>query len=141
MTGNGGQHARCSAACCPAGRRVPAELDIAPFYQPVGGNVVGGDWHDIVPLPGGRAALIVGDAMGHGPEAATIMVQLRTAAHILARQGLTPEQLLSQLDAVAADMDQTAADAAAPPFATCVYAVIDPADSSFTAAQAATCHR
>lgn len=120
----------------PGRPRVPAELDIAPFYQPVGGNVVGGDWHDIVPLPGGRAALIVGDAMGHGPEAATIMVQLRTAAHILARQGLTPEQLLSQLDAVAADMDQTAADAAAPPFATCVYAVIDSADSSFTAAQA-----
>jgi serine phosphatase RsbU (regulator of sigma subunit) len=120
----------------PGRPRVPAELDIASFYQPVGGNVVGGDWHDIVPLPGGRAALIVGDAMGHGPEAATIMVQLRTAAHILARQGLTPEQLLSQLDAVAADMDQTAADAAAPPFATCVYAVIDSADSSFTAAQA-----
>jgi serine phosphatase RsbU (regulator of sigma subunit) len=120
----------------PGRPRIPAELDIAPFYQPVGDSVVGGDWHDIVPLPGGRAALIVGDAMGHGPEAATIMVQLRTAAHILARQDLTPEQLLSQLDAVAADMDQTAADAAAPPFATCVYAVIDSADSSCTAAQA-----
>jgi serine phosphatase RsbU (regulator of sigma subunit) len=120
----------------PGRPRIPAELDIAPFYQPVGDNVVGGDWHDIVPLPGGRAALIVGDAMGHGPEAATIMVQLRTAAHILARQDLTPEQLLSQLDAVAADMDQTAADAAAPPFATCVYAIIDSADSSCTAAQA-----
>jgi serine phosphatase RsbU (regulator of sigma subunit) len=120
----------------PGRPRIPAELDIAPFYQPVGDSVVGGDWHDIVPLPGGRAALIVGDAMGHGPEAATIMVQLRTAAHILARQDLTPEQLLSQLDAVAADMDQTAADAAAPPFATCVYAIIDSADSSCTAAQA-----
>jgi serine phosphatase RsbU (regulator of sigma subunit) len=115
---------------------VPAELDIAPFYQPVGDNVVGGDWHDIVPLPGGRTALIVGDAMGHGPEAATIMVQLRTAAHILARQDLAPEQLLSQLDTLAADMDQTTADVAAPPFATCVYAVIDPSDSSCTAAQA-----
>ena len=80
----------------PGRPQVPAELDIAPLYQPVGDNVVGGDWHDIVPLPGGRAALIVGDAMGHGPEAATIMVQLRTAAHILARQDPTPEQLLSQ---------------------------------------------
>jgi serine phosphatase RsbU (regulator of sigma subunit) len=120
----------------PGRPQAPAELDIAPFYQPVGGNVVGGDWHDIVPLSRGRAALIVGDAMGHGPEAATIMVQLRTAAHILARQDLTPEQLLSQLDALAADMDQTMVDATAPPFATCVYAVIDSADSSCTAAQA-----
>jgi serine phosphatase RsbU (regulator of sigma subunit) len=120
----------------PGRPQVPAELDIAPFYQPVGDNVVGGDWHDIVPLPGGRAALIVGDAMGHGPEAATIMVQLRTAAHILARQDPAPEQLLSQLDALAADMDQTTADATVPPFATCVYTVIDAADSSCTAAQA-----
>jgi serine phosphatase RsbU (regulator of sigma subunit) len=64
------------------------------------------------------------------------MVQLRTAAHILARQDPTPEQLLSQLDALAADMDQTTADATVPPFATCVYTVIDAADSSCTAAQA-----
>jgi GAF domain-containing protein len=57
---------------------VPDGLEVAPVYQPVGDNVVGGDWHDIVPLSGGRAALMVGDAMGHGPEAAAIMVQLRT---------------------------------------------------------------
>ena len=120
----------------PGRPQVPAELDIAPFYQPVGDNVVGGDWHDIVPLSAGRTALIVGDAMGHGPEAATIMVQLRTAAHILARQDPTPEQLLSQLDALAADMDQTTADATAPPFATCVYTVIDSVGSSCTVAQA-----
>ena len=54
--------------------------------------MVGGDWHDIVPLPGGRAALIVGDAMGHGPEAAAVMVQLRTAAHTLADLELPPER-------------------------------------------------
>ena len=38
--------------------------------------MVGGDWHDIVALPGGRVTLVVGDAMGHGPEAAAVMVQL-----------------------------------------------------------------
>src|ERR1019366_5213729 len=62
----------------------PAGLEVAHRYLPVGASVVGGDWHDIVPLTGGRAALIVGDAMGHGPEAAAVMVQLRTAAHTLA---------------------------------------------------------
>jgi serine phosphatase RsbU (regulator of sigma subunit) len=49
-------------------------MEVAHRYFPVGASVVGGDWHDIVRLPGGRAAMIVGDAMGHGPEAAAVMV-------------------------------------------------------------------
>src|SRR6202046_1880351 len=97
----------------PGRPQVPAELDIAPFYQPVGDNVVGGDWHDIVPLPGGRAALIVGDAMGHGPEAAAVMVQLRTAAHTLADLDLPPGQVLRRLDKIAAGL-------AGPFAATCI---------------------
>jgi hypothetical protein len=108
---------------------VPAGLEVARRYLPVGESVVGGDWHDIVPLSGGRAALIVGDAMGHGPEAAAVMVQLRTAAHALAELGLPPEQVLSRLDRMAAGM-------AAAPFATCICAVLDPADRSCVIAQA-----
>jgi serine phosphatase RsbU (regulator of sigma subunit) len=80
--------------------------------------VVGGDWHDIVALPGGRAALIVGDAMGHGPEAAAVMVQLRTAAHTLAELDLPPGEVLGKLDRMAAGLPGA-------PFATCVAAVID----------------
>jgi len=105
---------------------VPDGLEVASVYQPVGDNVVGGDWHDIVPLSGGRAALMVGDAMGHGPEAAAIMVQLRTAAHMLASLELPPEEVLRRLDTMAAGMDPTAEGLTAAPFATCVYAVIDP---------------
>jgi len=107
---------------------VPAGLEVAHCYLPVGASVVGGDWHDIVPLPGGRAALIMGDAMGHGPEAAAVMVQLRTAAHTLAGLDLPPGQILHRLDQMAAGM--------AAPFATCIYAIIDPADSSCLIAQA-----
>jgi serine phosphatase RsbU (regulator of sigma subunit) len=108
---------------------VPAGLEVARRYLPVGESVVGGDWHDIVPLPGGRAALIVGDAMGHGPEAAAVMVQLRTAAHALADLELPPEEVLRRLDRMAAGM-------AAAPFATCICAVLDPADRSCVIAQA-----
>jgi serine phosphatase RsbU (regulator of sigma subunit) len=107
---------------------VPVALEVAHRYLPVGASVVGGDWHDIVPLPGGRAALIMGDAMGHGPEAAAVMVQLRTAAHTLAGLDLPPGQILHRLDRMAAGM--------AAPFATCIYAIIDPADSSCLIAQA-----
>jgi serine phosphatase RsbU (regulator of sigma subunit) len=113
----------------PARPQVPAGLEIAGRYQSVGANVVGGDWHDIVPLEDGRAALIVGDAMGHGPEAAAVMVQLRTAAHILADLELDPEEILRRLDRMAAGL-------AASPFATCIYTIIDPSASSCVIAQA-----
>ena len=74
--------------------RVPAGMEVAHRFVPVGASMVGGDWHDIVSLPGGRAALIVGDAMGHGPEAAAVMVQLRTAAHTMADLDLPPGEAL-----------------------------------------------
>jgi serine phosphatase RsbU (regulator of sigma subunit) len=130
---------------------IPAGMEVAHAYLPVGDHVVGGDWHDIVRLPDGRAALIVGDAMGHGPEAAAVMVQLRTAAHTLAELGLPPGQVLRKLDAMAAAMDTAATDppagtgppgadtmaaGTAAPFATCVYAVIDPSGGPSGIAQA-----
>jgi serine phosphatase RsbU (regulator of sigma subunit) len=114
----------------PGRARVPEGLEVARRYRAVGDNVVGGDWHDVVPLPDGRAALIVGDAMGHGPEAAAVMVQLRTAAHTLADLDLPAELMLRKLDTMAAGLAGT-------PFAaTCVYAVIDPANRSCVIAQA-----
>ena len=113
----------------PGRPKVPAGMEVAHRYVPVGDNVVGGDWHDIVPLPGGRAALVVGDAMGHGPEAAAVMVQLRTAAHTLADLELPPEQVLRRLDKIAGGV-------AAASFATCIYTVIDPSSSSCVIAQA-----
>jgi serine phosphatase RsbU (regulator of sigma subunit) len=113
----------------PGRPQIPAGLEVAQRYLPVGVSVVGGDWHDIVPLREGRAALIVGDAMGHGPEAAAVMVQLRTAAHTLADLGLPPGQMLTRLNRIAAGMATT-------PFATCICLVIDPAGSSCLAARA-----
>jgi hypothetical protein len=120
----------------PSQPSIPFGIEVAHLYVPVGDSVVGGDWHDIVLLPGGRAALIVGDAMGHGPEAAAVMVQLRTAAHTLADLDLPPQEVLSRLDAMAAGMDATAAGMAAAPFATCVYAVIDPSAGTAEIARA-----
>jgi hypothetical protein len=113
----------------PGRPEIPAGLEVAHRYLPVGASVVGGDWHDIVALTGGRAALIVGDAMGHGPEAAAVMVQLRTAAHTLADLELPPAHVLRKLDRMAAGL-------AIAPFATCISTVIDPAGSSCVIAQA-----
>lgn len=76
-------------------------------------------WHDVIALPDGRTATVVGDAMGHGPEAAAAMSQLRTAAHVLADLELPPGQLLHRLD-------RTIAAITAAPFATCICVVTGP---------------
>jgi serine phosphatase RsbU (regulator of sigma subunit) len=67
--------------------------------------------------------------MGHGPEAAAVMVQLRTAAHTLADLELPPQEVLRRLDRMAAEMPAAL-------FATCIYTVISPGGGSCVAAQA-----
>jgi hypothetical protein len=105
--------------------RVPAGLEVAARCLPASGQVIGGDWYDIIALPGGRTGLIIGDVMGHGPEAAAVMAQLRTAAHALAQLDLSPADLLGQLDRVTVTLRR-------PVLATCVYGVIDPVEESCT---------
>ena len=58
---------------------------------------VGGDWYDAFRLPSGAIALVVGDVVGHGLEAAVAMGQLRGAVGALA-QAMRPGRLLERLD-------------------------------------------
>jgi hypothetical protein len=113
----------------PGEPTVPAGMEVAQSYLPAADHIIGGDWYDILPLSAGRTALIVGDAMGHGPEAATVMVQLRAGAHALADAGLKPEMLLHRLNKMASTLKE-------PAFATCVCAVFDPATRSCVIARA-----
>jgi serine/threonine-protein kinase RsbW len=59
---------------------------------------VGGDWYDAFVRPNGSLALVVGDVVGHGLEAAVVMGQLRGAVRALAVSG-TPVQVVERLDA------------------------------------------
>lgn len=61
-------------------------FDVAVRYQPAAtGLNLGGDWYDIIALPGDRLAVIVGDVVGHQVEAAADMAQLRTVLNTLIR--------------------------------------------------------
>ncbi|KUO16607.1 stage II sporulation protein E [Streptomyces dysideae] len=92
---------------------------IAHGSLPAGqGTVIGGDWFDVLRRPGGRVSLIVGDAMGHGPESAVAMIQLRTAVRTLAGLDIPPADLVRRLDALASDTPGAS-------FATCIYAEWD----------------
>ena len=60
-------------------------LTIAARYR--AGSVraaVGGDWYDVVDLDDDRVALLVGDVVGHGMEAAVAMGRLRTGFRMIA---------------------------------------------------------
>ncbi|MFF4319107.1 SpoIIE family protein phosphatase [Streptomyces sp. NPDC001568] len=103
----------------PQDPRTAPGLEIAYRYQPAGAaDETGGDWFDVVPLPGDRTALVVGDVMGSGINAAATMGQLRATARALARLGLEPATVLTHLDAATADLGEA--------MATCVYGVYDP---------------
>jgi hypothetical protein len=108
---------------------MPAGLEVAGRCLPTAGHVIGGDWYDIIPLPGGRTGLVVGDVMGHGPEAAAVMAQLRAAAHALADLDLAPAELLQRLNRSTAMLQRIT-------LATCAYAVIDPGSHACTLAGA-----
>ncbi|GAA3390242.1 SpoIIE family protein phosphatase [Cryptosporangium minutisporangium] len=72
-------------------------------YQPAGRPLeVGGDWYDAVDLPDGRIGIMVGDCVGRGLAAATVMGQLRSAGRALLLQATGPAEVLTALDRFAA---------------------------------------
>ncbi|MFE3828953.1 SpoIIE family protein phosphatase [Streptomyces sp. NPDC059092] len=132
--------------------RLPEQsaLDLAYRYLPAESSV-GGDWFDVLALPGARVALVVGDVVGHGVHAAATMGRLRTAVANFSALDLPPEELLGHLDELVSRIDEeeegaegAGEDGAARPSegrtavtgATCVYAVYDPASGLCTVARA-----
>lgn len=75
-------------------------------YLPAANHLsVGGDWYDVVELPGDRRALIVGDCVGHDLAAATAMSQLRSASRALLLEDHHPASAVASLDAFAHTVD------------------------------------
>ncbi|MFF8285395.1 SpoIIE family protein phosphatase [Streptomyces albus] len=110
--------------------RLPEQnaVDAAYRYLPAQAGV-GGDWFDVIPLPGARVALVVGDVVGHGLHAAATMGRLRTAVHNFSSLDLPPDELLAHLDELVARIDQDptrGADTEPVTGATVLYALYDP---------------
>ncbi|MFF8267890.1 SpoIIE family protein phosphatase [Streptomyces sp. NPDC016562] len=125
-------------------------VNVAFRYLPATAGV-GGDWFDVIPLPGARVALVVGDVVGHGVHAAATMGRLRTAVHNFSTLDLPPDELLGHLDELINRIDQNEAgdggaaqegnsDGVAGPAgitgATCLYAVYDPVSGHCSMASA-----
>ncbi|MFK4247389.1 SpoIIE family protein phosphatase [Micromonospora chokoriensis] len=73
----------------------------APATRPL---KVGGDWYDTIALVDGQIGIVVGDCVGHGLRAATVMGQLRSACRALLLQDSSPSRTLTALDRFAAQL-------------------------------------
>ncbi|GAA4620009.1 SpoIIE family protein phosphatase/ATP-binding protein [Actinoallomurus vinaceus] len=127
----------------PRGQPEQDALEVAWRYLPAEA-AVGGDWFDLIPLPGARVALAMGDVVGHGLHAAVTMGRLRTAAHNFAALDLPVDEVLAHLDELVARIDsEESTDDTAEGHrgyevtgATCLYAIYDPATGVCTIARA-----
>jgi serine phosphatase RsbU (regulator of sigma subunit) len=107
-------------AVLPASLPAVDGWSVAVRYLPAGRTDAGGDFYDLVPLDGGRLAMFVGDVMGRGVKAASVMAQMRSAMRTLIAIDPEPVALMTGLDRVfeTLHVDQ---------LVTTVYALADPA--------------
>ncbi|MFD7707056.1 SpoIIE family protein phosphatase [Streptomyces sp. NPDC059785] len=130
------------------GPEIPG-MAVAARYVPTGGGLqVGGDWYDMIPLPGGASrtapgggkfALVIGDVQGHDVRAAGLMGQLRIALRAYASEGHRPDAVLTRasrfLYGITNSAPQSGQDTD-PRFATCLYVEVDPAAGTLDIARA-----
>ncbi|GAA2764282.1 SpoIIE family protein phosphatase [Streptomyces paradoxus] len=115
-------------------QRIPG-MSVAARYVPTGGGLqVGGDWYDVIPLPSGRFALVIGDVQGHDVRAAGLMGQLRIALRAYASEGHRPDAVLYRASRFLHGIGDE--DPTDPRFATCVYVEVDPVNGVLDIARA-----
>jgi serine phosphatase RsbU (regulator of sigma subunit)/anti-sigma regulatory factor (Ser/Thr protein kinase) len=91
---------------------------IAAYYRPA--REVGGDFYDVIPLPDGRVAFVVGDVTDKGVPAALVMSATRSVLRASAQRLVEPGVVLERVN------DHLCPDMPEKMFVTCLYGVLDP---------------
>jgi len=105
-------------------------LSVAARYLPAGEETrVGGDWYDVLELPGDSVGLVMGDVVSHGIRAASTMGQIRSAIRAYALDRESPGGTLTKLNTVMRGLDQRET-------ATAVYSALDLVKRTFRFASA-----
>ncbi|MFJ7204320.1 SpoIIE family protein phosphatase [Streptomyces sp. NPDC098789] len=102
-------------------RRIPAVpgAQIEVRYRSARmGRDIGGDWYDVIPLPGGRVGAVIGDVQGHDTHAAAVMGQLRIVLRAYAAEGHAPATVIARASVFLHELDTDR-------FATCTYVEAD----------------
>jgi PAS domain S-box-containing protein len=118
------------AAALPRSLPQSDRLGLAAGYRAASeGTQVGGDWYDAFELQSGHIALVVGDAAGHGLQAAALMTQMRNALRAHLFEGFGPSESIAKLSSFIATQEPEA-------FATIICLDIDPLSGAVTWASA-----
>jgi len=105
-------------------------LSVAARYLPAREEAkVGGDWYDVLELPGDSVGLVMGDVVSHGIRAASTMGQIRSAIRAYALDRDSPGATLTKLNTVVRGLDQRET-------ATAVYLALDLVERTFCFASA-----
>jgi len=72
-------------------------IEIARYYQPA--REVGGDYYDVIALPGGRAGIVVADVSGKGLAGSLVMTMTRSLVRMAARIQPDTASLLEEVNA------------------------------------------
>lgn len=95
-------------------------LRLAARYLPGSGEArIGGDWYDAVALRDGRVALVIGDVVGRGIQAAAQMAHLQSAVRAYALEGLRPSLVLERMNGFVHELEGRGT-------ATLLLAIVDP---------------
>ncbi len=91
---------------------------VAALYRPA--REVGGDFYDVIPLPDGRVAFVIGDVTDKGVPAALVMSATRSVLRASAQRLIEPGEVLERVN------EHLCPDMPEKMFVTCLYGVLDP---------------
>ena len=101
---------------------------IAAYYRPA--REVGGDFYDVIPLPDGRVAFVVGDVTDKGVPAALVMSATRSVLRASAQRLIEPGVVLERVN------EHLCPDMPEKMFVTCLYGVLEPSSGHLRFANA-----
>jgi anti-sigma regulatory factor (Ser/Thr protein kinase) len=105
-------------------------MSLTGRYKPAEAAPIGGDWYDAFMLPGGAVGLAIGDVVGRGFKAASMMGQLRSALLGYALDEASPMTVVAKLNVLIRHIDPGSS-------ATLLYIVFDPDTGKATMSAAA----
>jgi putative methionine-R-sulfoxide reductase with GAF domain len=85
-----------------------AGLELAARYRPAARGEVGGDWYDVFVLPDQSVGIAIGDVVGRGIVAATMMARVRNALRAYAMEAPSPSEVLGRLNRLLLHFDPEA---------------------------------
>jgi len=101
---------------------------VSAYYRPA--REVGGDFYDVIPLPGDRVGFVIGDVTDKGVPAALVMAATRSVLRASAQRLVEPGAVLELVN------EHLVPDMPEKMFVTCLYGVLEPETGRFRFANA-----